>query len=487
MHFHTVRLKVSLIIAVILLAGAWPAAVVGEFLEEGAPEFADHGRREESGLPSFAVLARELGPTVVNVAVEAAGDEQSRPAADDLPFFGGAQPMRSLGSGFVVSGSGYIVTNNHVVANAKRIVVKLLDNSEYPATLVGRDERTDLALLKIEPKHALPTVLAGDSARIEVGEWVLAIGHQFQLGQTVTAGIISAKSRRVPTHESGPYDDFIQTDASINPGSSGGPLFNRRGQVIGITTAIFSPGRTQFGGQGFNIGIGFAIPINLARTVLGQLKEKGRVTRGLLGIYIQEIDADLAEALSLENTGGALVSGVIPGSPAAAAGFQLKDVVQEYAGNKINERDELPLLVANTKVGEKVVIKIMRDGKPKLLTPVIAELTDNAFGQPEAKQPKFDRAGLVVQELTDALVESLEIGERRGVLVAGVEPSSAGSRAGLGRGDVIIEMNGQVAANLKTYQKLLASLPENKPVLVLVRRREGARFVTLRVERVSEN
>ncbi|MCO6432014.1 MAG: PDZ domain-containing protein, partial [Deltaproteobacteria bacterium] len=303
----------------------------------------------------------------------------------------------------------------------------------------------------------------------------------FQLGQTVTAGIVSAKSRRVPNKASGPYDAFIQTDASINPGSSGGPLFNTRGQLVGINTAIFSPGRTQFGGTGFNIGIGFSIPSNLVRTVVTQLKENGRVVRGLLGVIIQRVDGDMATALNLPGPDGALVADVVPNSPASKAGFQRKDVILSFNQQSVRDHEDLPLLVATTPIGSKVSVDILRGGKKKTLVAVIEELKEVAAAK-NSDSPKTDKIGLVVQNVTEDVAKSLKMTAPAGALVGTVEPGSTAERAGIQRGDVIEELNGQLVRDAEHFEKLVPELPVDKPLLVMVRRTEGTRFLTMRIK-----
>src|SRR5687767_7549615 len=312
-------------------------------------------------------LARELKPAVVNISTKRAADapEAKSPFGDDerfnqffKHFFGNQprRPARSLGSGFVINQDGHIVTNNHVVANATEIRVKLSDGRELPAKVVGRDPKTDLALLKVEAT-GLPVIPLGNSGELQVGESVMAIGNPFGLEQTVTTGIVSATGRVIGE---GPYDDFIQTDASINPGNSGGPLINARGQAIGVNTAIFS----QTGGS---VGIGFAIPANLAKSVVAQLAHSGRVVRGWLGVTVQPLTADLAKSFNVAGSTGALVASVAEGSPAMKAGVKAGDVITEYDGRKVARSEELPRAVAETPTGRDVPVTVVRDGKPRTL------------------------------------------------------------------------------------------------------------------------
>jgi serine protease Do len=451
--------------------------------QEGDPQLAGVPKAENMAPPSFSYLAKELSPAVVNVAVETEGTEDSASEDSPLPPYFKIPPntpMRSLGSGFILTEDGYIATNNHVIEKSTKIIVRLLnDKTEYTAKIIGIDPKTDLALVKIEPKQKLKTVFLGDSDKIEVGDWVVAIGNQFQLGQTVTAGIVSATSRRVPT--SSPYDAFIQTDASINPGSSGGPLFNIRGQVVGINTAIFSPGRSQFGGPGFNIGIGFAIPINLVKGILRQLKDQGKVTRGLLGVMIQKIDADMAEALNLNSPNGALVSDVMPDTPASKAGFKRKDVIVRYNGQPVNDHDELPLLVASTAVGTSVKVEILRDGAPMTITAQINELKESAGARrEESAHMKPDKLGLAVSPVTPEVAALYKLPSAAGLLVEQVETNSPADRSGIVRGDIIEQLADVPMSSVDAYAQIVKSLKKEKPVLILIRKSEGTRFLTLR-------
>lgn len=447
----------------------------------------------EAGIyPSLSPLVRKLSASVVNISGElvdadqpgAEGEqrEEKGPGGRPNPFFRGPGQPRSLGSGFIVNSAGFIVTNLHVIEKSNRIIVRLLDDKgEYEARIVGADKKTDLALLKVDVQKPLPAVTIGDSERLEVGDPVIAIGNQFQLGQTVTSGIVSATSRRLPT--SSPYDAFIQTDAVINPGSSGGPLFNTHGEVVGINTAIFSPARGQFGGSGFNIGIGFAIPINLAKEIIVQLREHQKVTRGLLGVVVQRIEIDTAEALNLESPYGALVADVIPNSPAMRAGFRRKDVIIAFNGTPVREQEELPLLVARTRVGSTVPIDAIRDGKKITLQATITELTEiKGDGGPKpAQERKSDRLGLTTAPIDDELKLALRLKESDGVVVLDVERGSVGDQAGFERGDIIEELHDKRVFDIEAYDRLVAALPSKKNILALVRKSEGTRFLTIKL------
>lgn len=477
MH-RRLRTIVSLALALYALVSLWilPAPALAQAIfKEGAPALAPEVK---VSAVSFSPLVRELSPAVVNISVESDNDEQGEE--------GGAperesprSPGRSLGSGFIISEDGYIITNHHVIERSSAIIVRLLDDRhEYKAEVIGVDDKTDIALLKIKPLKKLKIAFFGDSDAINVGDWVIAIGNQFQLGQTVTSGIISATARRVPSGS--PYDSYIQTDASINPGSSGGPLFNTQGQVIGINSAIFSPGRAQLGGSGFNIGIGFAIPINLAKGIVSQLKEHSKVTRGLLGVKIQKVDEEVADALGLEAPGGALVADVIAGTPASRAGFQRGDVIVSYRGSPVSEHEDLPLFVAGTPVDSEVPVEVIRRGKREVVTARIAELKDAP--KRASVREKADRLGLVVSDLSKEIRREIEIPEDRGVFVERVEPGSIGERAGIVKGDVLEEIDREVIPGKDVYGRVVQALPGAKTVLVLLRNSDGTRYATIKLK-----
>jgi serine protease Do len=441
--------------------------------------------RLEGGLPDFVDLAKKMKPVVVNISTvtmsEGRGAQEFfSPFGEEDPFhdfwrrfFGGPGPrgpqrQRSLGSGFIIDSDGSIITNNHVVENATKIVVKLAgDDREYEASVVGRDPKTDVAVIKINAKGSLTAANLGDSDRLEVGEWVVAIGNPFGLDSTVTSGIVSAKGRHIGQ---GPYDNFIQTDASINPGNSGGPLINLRGEVVGINTAIFS--RT-----GGNMGIGFAIPINLVKELLPQLRDKGRVTRGYLGVLIQRVTPEIGESLGLERTQGALVANVSKGGPAEKAGVMVGDVIFEFDGKRVKDSAELPIIVARTAVDRKITMKVMRDKKEVALTVVVGELKDEEV---VASAPEKGELGLTVQRLTPQMAESLGLDKAQGVVVAAVEPGSAADEAGMRRGDVILEVDRKGVRNVDDYRKAIAGARKGRGVLFLVRRGESTIFLALK-------
>lgn len=345
--------------------------------------------------PDFVSLAKKLQPVVVNVSVTQKvaakkfgappqqGEDQD--AMNDLlqKFFGvpppsqgsPGSPQRDLASGFIIGSEGLILTNYHVVDNAQKIVVKLADNREFPGQVVGKDSRTDLAVIKIDTKENLPTAQLGDSDGLEVGEWVMAVGNPFGLDNSVTSGIVSAKGRHIGA---GPYDNFIQTDAKINPGNSGGPLVNSRGQVVGINMAILSQ-------TGTNTGVGFATPINLVKEVLPELKTTGKVTRGWMGVAVQAITPEIAEALDMDKPRGALVADVVRGGPADRSGIKVRDVITEYDGKEIKEANDFPILVARTAVEKQVRVKVLRDEKEIPLSVTIGELNEDQIGATKRK------------------------------------------------------------------------------------------------------
>ena len=410
------------------------------------------------------------------------GQEFGSPFGDDdqfndfwKRFFGGPQPrgpqrQRSLGSGFIIDGDGSILTNNHVVENASKIVVKLSDDQEYEAKVIGRDAKTDIAVIKINAKSSLPAANFGDSDKLEVGEWVVAIGNPFGLDSTVTSGIVSAKGRHIGQ---GPYDNFIQTDASINPGNSGGPLINLRGEIVGINTAIFS--RT-----GGNMGIGFAIPINLVKELLPQLRGKGKVTRGFLGVLIQKVTPEIADSLALEKAQGALVANVSKDGPADKAGVKVGDVIVEFDGKEVKDSGDLPIIVARTQVDKKVRMKVVRDKKEMVLGVAVGELKDEEV---VAAAPEKGELGLTVQRLTPPMAESLGLEKSDGVVVSAVEPGSAADDAGIRRGDVLMEIDRRPVRNLDEYRKMVAAIKKGRGVLFLVRRGESTLFLALKPQR----
>jgi len=481
-----VRMLVVVSLAALLVGAGMSEAVnrLGHVGAQDSPQTvqaAESKLNVPSGMLDFSPLAKKLKPVVVNISTTQLTENVQGPPSpfgggDPFNeywkrFYGNPGPSRqqSLGSGFIIDSTGYILTNNHVVDNAEKISVRLSDGGEFQAKVVGKDPKTDIALIKIDPKKDLPVAPLGDSDRLEVGEWVLAIGNPFGLDNTVTSGIVSAKGRHIGA---GPYDSFIQTDASINPGNSGGPLINMRGEVVGINTAIFS----QSGG---NIGIGFATPINMAKDVLPQLKTPGKVTRGWLGVAIQKVTPDIAESIGLDQPKGALVSEVAKNGPADRVGIKPGDLIVDYDGKEIKEANDLPILVARTAPQKQVRLKLLRDKRETPLTVTIGELKEEKEQAVASAQDK-GHLGLTVQQITPQLAESLGLKRAVGVVITAVEPGSASAEAGLEQGDVILEINRAPIRNLSDYGKALANVQKGKGVLFLVRREESTMFLALK-------
>jgi serine protease Do len=421
--------------------------------------------------PAWVEIARAVKPAVVNVSVRGVR-KQDGDAEDMLRDFGGRAPrrMRGLGSGFVINAGGYVVTNNHVVDGATEIRVKFADGRELPGKVIGRDAKTDLALLKVEAT-GLPVIPLGDSARLEVGEPVMAIGNPFGLEQTVTTGIVSATGRAIGA---GPYDDFIQTDASINPGNSGGPLINARGEVVGVNTAIAS------GGSGGSVGIGFAIPTNLVKPVVTQLASAGHVVRGWLGVSIQSLTPELAKTFGSTDAAGALVSSVADGSPAQRAGLKQGDVITRYDGRPLARWSDLPRAVAETPVGREVPLAVLRDGKRVTLTVKVARLDERGEDVASA-EPAGTRLGIAGRSLTPALAERLGVPGARGVLVQQVEEGGRAQTAGITVGDVILEVDRKPVADVAALQQAVKHHAAGTPLLVLVQREGQALYLTVAV------
>ncbi len=430
---------------------------------------------------SFADLAEHVKPAVVNISTtktfknrKGPGMQFGRsPFGDDFfdRFFGDMPQrefkQRSLGSGFIISNDGYIITNNHVVEQADKILVKVSDGKEYEAKIIGTDAKTDIALIKIKSGNSFPAVEIGDSDKVRVGEWVIAIGNPFGLEQTLTAGIISAKGRVIGA---GPYDNFIQTDASINPGNSGGPLFSMDGKVIGINTAIVAHGQ----------GIGFAIPINMAKNILAELKTKGKVTRGWLGISVQDITEDIAKNLNHKDKSGALVSDVFKGDPADRVGIKIGDIIKEINGKSIKDTRELLLAIAALHVGEKMTVKALREGKEMLFEVVVSERKD----RPELVSTIGGKGyfGLAVQEISPEVARQFGIGKNDGVIVTDVAGGSPADDVGIQAQDIIAQVNKLKISSIKDYNKEMSKASERKSVTLLVKRGRESFFVALRID-----
>jgi len=430
--------------------------------------------------PPWVELAKTLKPAVVNintrgtrVAKNSDSDEGS-PLDRLFPGRPNGRVLRGLGSGFVISPNGHIVTNNHVVDGASEIKVTMSDGRNFTARVVGRDPKTDVALIKIDG-HNLPVVPLGDTTAVQVGEPVMAIGNPFGLEQTVTTGIVSATGRVIGE---GPYDDFIQTDAAINPGNSGGPLINARGQAIGINSAILS----QSGGS---VGVGFAIPVTLAKNVITQLASVGHVERGWLGVTIQRLTPELARALRLPETdgtpttGGAVVTDVAEGSPAAKAGLKSGDIIVEYNGRKVARSDDLPRVVAETAIGRDVPITVLRDGKPMTLQARVARMQDDTKDATQTASADANKGalGLSVQNVTPDVARSLGLDQPEGVVVRGVRDDSPAANAGIRPGDVIVAVDRQNVKSVDDMKRVLDKHQAGTPTLLLVHRDGGKLYV----------
>jgi len=434
------------------------------------------------GAPSsFADLSEKMKPSVVNISTSKTvrsgrGNQFRSPfdryfGGDDFfeRFFGDVPrreyKQRSLGSGFIISHDGYIFTNNHVVEQADKILVKLSTGKEYEAKIIGKDAKTDLALIKIKSGESLPVAEIGDSETLRVGDWVLAIGNPFGLEQTVTAGIVSAKGRVIGA---GPYDNFIQTDASINPGNSGGPLFNMEGKVIGINTVIIAQGQ----------GIGFAIPINMAKAILPDLKSKGKVTRGWLGVSVQDVTEDIAKNLNLKDNSGALISEVFKGDPADRAGLKAGDLITEVNGKKIKDTHDLLLMIASFHVGDKLEVRVLRDGQDKVFRITVTERKD----RPEIASTRetAENFGMAVQDITPEIARYLGISGKNGVIVVDVQDGSSADEKGIQPQDIILEVNKVKISSMKDYFREISKKSAKQRVLLLIKRGKATFFVSLR-------
>ena len=447
---------------------------------------------------SFADLAQELLPSVVNISTTQVIEGHAGMKLPKLPpgspfedffkeFFDQNQPEKrsrratSLGSGFIVGAEGYVVTNNHVIQDAEEITVSLHDNTRLKAELVGRDKKTDIAVLKVKPKSKLTVVKFGDSDSARVGDWVMAIGNPFGLGGTVTAGIISARGRDI---NAGPYDDFIQTDASINRGNSGGPMFNLKGRVIGINTAIFSP-------SGGSVGIGFAIPSSVAGPVIKQLVKHGQVRRGWLGVHIQAVTEEIAETLGLKEASGALVASVIPDGPAEKAKMKAGDVILKFDGREVSKMRRLPRMVADTEVGKSVDILVWRGNKKVTLKAKVEELGETPAevaaktpGSRKGSESTIDVLGLRLSSITAKLKSKYSLGkDLKGVVVTKVTESGPAAEKGIRPGDVIVEISQQEVTEPADIEKKVAEAEKagRKSVLLLLEGQGGLRFVAIRI------
>jgi serine protease Do len=437
----------------------------------------------DKGLPTLSDLVKETKPSVVNISTTTTirGVEMPGPFGHMFKdFFGNEEfldrffhdeptrefKQKSLGSGVIIDKEGYILTNNHVVEKASSIKVRLSDGKEYDAKVIGKDAKTDIALIKVNVKNSLPVAVLGDSDKLEVGDWVMAIGNPYGLDHTVTAGIVSAKGRVIGQ---GPYDDFIQTDAAINPGNSGGPLFNLQGEVIGINTAIIS------GGQ----GIGFAIPINMAKNLLPQLKTKGKIVRGWLGVVIQKVTPELAKTFGLRESEGALVADVMEGSPAAQADIRRGDVIVSFDGKPIKAMEQLPRFVAATEVGRKISVGLVREGKPVQVQAVITEGRED-LREAKSTGPEVEKnLGLVVQNVTAEIARHLRLRDTRGVIVTDVQQGSPAEEADVRPGDIIREINRRPVRNVRDFREIVGKTRPKDGIVVLVKRENATFYVVI--------
>ncbi len=449
---------------------------------------------------SFADLAEKLLPAVVNISTSAAAKKSGKtPELPQFPpgspfedffrdFFDRNRPQQqrkstSLGSGFIINKKGIVITNNHVIQDADEITVILQNNETLKAEIIGRDPKTDIAVLRVKPKGDLPAVSMGDSDKIRVGDWVVAIGNPFGLGGSVTAGIVSARGRNI---NSGPYDDFIQTDASINRGNSGGPLFNMAGEVIGINTAIFSP-------SGGSIGIGFSIPSKIANGIIGQLIKFGKTRRGWLGVRIQKVTDEIAESLGLEKAEGALVASVTENSPAAKGGIKAGDVILKFNNRDVKEMRSLPKIVAETEIDKNVDVEIWRDGKKGTTQVSVGELDEELVAKTSSgetgeggkdEELKVTTLGLSVGQLNTSTRKRFNLKKKtKGVVIVSVDKDGAAAEKGIKAGDVIVEVSQNEVTSPKEVQKRVADAKSSgrKSVLLLIEGQAGLRFVALRL------
>jgi serine protease Do len=456
---------------------------ISTIIQTHHPQIASASTITESPMvpATFSDLAEKVRPGVVNIQVVKKVKNvdfgfrgnpfgKQNPFGDFFaPFFQGNPPSREykqqgVGSGFVISQDGYILTNNHVVEDADQIKVKLSNGKEYPGTVVGRDPKTDLAIVKIDKSADLHPLALGNSEDLKVGSWVLAIGSPFGLEQTVTAGIVSAKGRVIG---SGPYDNFIQTDASINPGNSGGPLVNMRGEVVGINTAIIPNGQK----------IGFAIPINMAKDIIPQLEERGHVTRGWLGVSIQEVTPALAKSFDLKEKQGALVAQVVSGGPAEKAGIEQGDIIVGFDGKEIAESKDLPRIVASTPIGKTVTVKLLRNGKAVDRQVKVGEMEEKVD---VSKLPSSHKTlGIEVQNLTPEIAKELGVKKDAGVVVTQVEPGSPAEEAGIQTGDVIQQVNRKPVKNVEDFVEKVEKNADRDNVLLLIQRGQNRLFAAV--------
>ncbi|HUV77397.1 MAG TPA: DegQ family serine endoprotease [Desulfobacterales bacterium] len=466
----------------LILGRFWVVWVIIAVLSVGGSSESFSAMNTATPPGSFSPLVKIANPSVVNIStVKIIKEERegSMPFGPNDPmkdfferYFGGQIPkkykQKSLGTGFIIDKKGFILTNNHVVEQTDEIRVRTADDKEFAAKIVGRDLMTDLALIRIKSDTPFIPLLLGDSNRLEVGDWVVAIGNPFGLGNTVTAGIVSAKYRQIGA---GAYDNFIQTDTPINPGNSGGPLLNTAGEVIGINTAIFSE-------SGGSVGIGFAIPINMVKDLLPQLK-KGKVIRGWIGVIIQRVTPELKDKLNLPDEKGALVSDVVSRGPAGESGIKRGDVIVSFDGKLIKESRELPYIVASTSLGKTVPVDIIRNREKMRAEVRVGELKiEEEYQQGSKAEPSF---GMILQEITPEIAQQYDLSETSGLIIVNVENNSPAAEADLRSGDIILEVDRTPVRSIAAFNRKIRQYKKGNTILFLINRDGSTRFLTLTI------
>lgn len=479
---RTKRALVAALLATTIFGGGGYLAVNAQVpAGQGSPQAIQPMPQEaRAEHPGFADLVERVKPAVVNISTTEKVDTTRQSGMPSFPpgspfeqffkeFFDRQQagPRNALGSGFIIDPDGYIVTNNHVIEDADKVTVTLSDGSSHPATVKGRDPKTDIALLKIEAKQPLPHVVFGDSDGTRIGDWVIAVGNPFGLGGSVSAGIVSARGRDL---HAGPYDDFLQIDAPINPGNSGGPLFDRAGRVIGIATAIYSP-------SGGNVGIGFGVPSKLAMDVVAQLKSTGSVERGWLGVQMQPLTDALAKAMGRKSEDGVIVSNVQPDSPALAGGVEQGDIILRVNDTKVKDPRDLATAIAGLKAGDKAKLQVWRDGKERDLTVTIGMQPSEQVAEAGGEATK-DKVGLALAPLTPELRNRLGIeGPAKGVIVADVASGSRAAESGVREGDVIVRIGGETVTKPdQVAEKIRTARQAEKEAIAMLVLREGTTY-----------
>jgi serine protease Do len=486
--FFTVAMTAMLLGAVVTTQIQKPES--GQARAE-SPSAAETAQRPTPGLglDTFRDIARKVTPGVVNINTRKIVKRQQMRDPfrdffnDDMMdrFFGPQgraerQTQTSLGSGFVIDKDGYILTNRHVIEGADQISVTLADGKNYDAKLVGKDARTDVAVLKVEPKGAVTTLALGDSDQVEVGEWVMAIGNPFGLGgNSVTVGVVSFKGRNLTLGVRGTTVDMIQTDAAINPGNSGGPLLNARGEVVGINTMIITGGGQQ------SAGVGFSVPINVAKDIIPQLREKGKVARGWLGVSIQRVDEDMAKTLKLKEARGAIVNQLTPGGPAEKAGLKPEDVIVAADGKKIEDNGDLSRYIAGKAPGASVKLDVIRDGAEKPVTVTLGTFPDEP-NEEQTEEGRKGKLGMTLQDLSSQLAERLDLPRgTKGVVITDVDAGEAAEQAGLQRGDVIVSVNGTPVSTVDEFEAEIEKAHKDGAARLRVRNNSGFRLVVLKL------